>query len=123
RSALAAAIRVARAGQPINRIGRAIQGVANTHRLRIIENLGGHGVGRSLHEEPEHILGFYDSRDRRVLHEGMVIAIEPFLSTKSKTVSEADDGWTLLGAPGNLSAQFEHTILITRGAPIILTVH
>ncbi len=123
RTALSEAIKVARAGQPLNRIGRAIEQVANTHRLRIIENLGGHGVGRAIHEEPEHILGFYDPRDQRVLKEGMVIAIEPFLSTKSRTVSESDDGWTLVGMPGNLSAQFEHTMIITRGAPIVVTVH
>lgn len=123
RIALAEAIKVARAGQPLNRIGRAIEQVANTHRLRIIENLGGHGVGRAIHEEPEHILGFYDPRDQRVLKEGMVIAIEPFLSTKSRTVSESDDGWTLVGMPGNLSAQFEHTMIITRSEPIVVTVH
>ncbi len=74
-------------------------------------------------EEPEHILGFYDPRDQRVLKEGMVIAIEPFLSTKSRTVSESDDGWTLVGMPGNLSAQFEHTMIITRSEPIVVTVH
>lgn len=123
RAALTAAIRVAKAGQPINQIGRTIQGVARTYQLRIIENLAGHGVGRAIHEAPEQILGFFDSRDRRVLQEGMVIAIEPFLSTKSRTVSEAEDGWTLVGVPGNLSAQFEHTIIVTRGAPIIVTVH
>lgn len=123
RVALAEAMKVARAGQPLNRIGRAIEQVANTHRLRIIENLGGHGVGRSIHEEPEHIVGYYDPRDQRVLKEGMVIAIEPFLSTKSRTVTEADDGWTLVGMPGNLSAQFEHTMIITRSDPIVVTVH
>jgi methionyl aminopeptidase len=123
RTALSEAIKVARAGQPLNRIGRAIEQVANTHRLRIIENLGGHGVGRAIHEEPEHIPGFYDPRDQRVLKEGMVIAIEPFLSTKSRAVSESDDGWTLVGMPGNLSAQFEHTMIITRSAPIVVTVH
>ncbi len=123
RTALSEAIKVARAGQPLNRIGRAIEQVANTHRLRIIENLGGHGVGRAIHEDPEHILGFYDPRDQRVLKEGMVIAIEPFLSTKSRVVSESDDGWTLVGMPGNLSAQFEHTMIITRGEPIVVTVH
>lgn len=123
RTALAEAIKVARAGQPLNRIGRAIEQVANTHRLRIIENLGGHGVGRAIHEAPENILGFYDPRDQRVLKEGMVIAIEPFLSTKSRTVSESDDGWTLVGTPGNLSAQYEHTMIITRSEPIVVTVH
>lgn len=123
RTALSEAIKVARAGQPLNRIGRAIEQIANTHRLRIIENLCGHGVGRAIHEEPEHIAGFYNPRDQRVLKEGMVIAIEPFLSTKSRTVTEADDGWTLVGMPGNLSAQFEHTMIITRGEPIVVTVH
>lgn len=123
RVALAEAMKVARAGQPLNRIGRAIEQVANTHRLRIIENLGGHGVGRAIHEEPEHIVGYYDPRDQRVLKEGMVIAIEPFLSTKSRTVTEDDDGWTLVGMPGNLSAQFEHTMIITRSDPIVVTVH
>ena len=51
----------------------------------------------------------------------MVIAIEPFLSTKSTVVEEAEDGWTLVGAEGNLSAQYEHTLIVTRGEPIILT--
>lgn len=123
RTALTEAIKVARAGQPINRIGRAIESVAKTHQLRIIENLGGHGVGRAIHEEPEHILGYYDAHDHRILKEGMVIAIEPFLSTKSRIVSETDDGWTLAGMPGNLSAQYEHTLIVTRGEPIIVTVH
>lgn len=123
RVALDEAIKVARAGQPLNRIGRAIERVAQTHRLRVIANLGGHGVGRAIHEEPEHILGFHDPRDQRMLKEGMVIAIEPFLSTKSRTVTEADDGWTLVGMPGNLSAQFEHTLIVTRGEPIVVTVH
>ncbi len=123
RAALSQAIKVARAGQPINRIGRAIERVAKTHRLRVIENLGGHGVGRAIHEEPENILGYCDQRDKSVLLEGMVIAIEPFLSTKSRKVSESDDGWTLVGMPGNLSAQFEHTLIVTRGDPIVVTVH
>ena len=123
RVALDEAMKVARAGQPLNHIGSAIERVAQTYRLRVIENLGGHGVGRAIHEEPENILGFHDPRDQRVLKEGMVIAIEPFLSTKSRTVTEAGDGWTLVGMPGNLSAQFEHTLIVTRGAPIVVTVH
>lgn len=62
------------------------------------------------------------TQDKRVLHNGLVIAIEPFLSTTSRYVSETDDGWTLSGARGNLSAQFEHTMVITKGKPIILTM-
>ena len=123
RMALSEAMKGARAGQPINGIGAAIERTAKTYGFRIIENLGSHGVGRALHEEPEYIAGYFDPSDQRILKEGMVITIEPFLSTKSRTVTEGADGWTLLGASGNLSAQYEHTMIITQGAPIILTQH
>ncbi len=123
RMALEQAMKQARAGQPINAIGAAIQRTAKSHGFRVIENLASHGVGRALHEEPAHILGYFDPKDRRVLHEGMVITIEPFLSTKSRVVTESIDGWTLVGAPGNLSAQYEHTMIITKGAPIVITQH
>lgn len=123
RMALAAAMKEARAGRPLNRIGAAIERTARHHGFRVIENLGSHGVGRALHEAPEHIAGYHDPRDTRVLKEGMVITIEPFLSTRSRQVTESADGWTLVGAPGNLSAQYEHTMIITRGEPIVVTRH
>ncbi|NML46633.1 type I methionyl aminopeptidase [Ramlibacter sp. G-1-2-2] len=123
RTALEQAMKQARAGRPLNGIGAAIERTAKTYGFKIIENLASHGVGRALHEEPEHIPGYFDPKDRRVLKEGMVITIEPFLSTKSRIVDEADDGWTLVGAPGNLSAQYEHTMIITRGEPIVVTRH
>lgn len=123
RTALEQAMKQARAGQPLNGIGAAIQRTAKTYGFRIIENLGSHGVGRALHEAPEHIPGYFDPADRRILKEGMVITIEPFLSTKSRVVSEASDGWTLIGMHGNLSAQYEHTMIITKGQPIVVTQH
>ncbi len=123
RSSLNEAMKCASAGKPINGIGAAIQRTAKTYGFRIIENLGSHGVGRALHEAPEHIPGYFDPSDRRILKEGMVITIEPFLSTKSRTVTEASDGWTLVGASGNLSAQYEHTMIITKGEPIVVTRH
>ncbi|MDH5823256.1 type I methionyl aminopeptidase [Luteimonas sp. RD2P54] len=123
RTALERAMRQARAGRPINGIGAAIQRTARTYGFRIIENLGSHGIGRALHEDPAHIAGYFDPADRRVLSEGMVITIEPFLSTRSRRVAEAADGWTLVGARGNLSAQYEHTMIITRGEPIVVTRH
>lgn len=123
RMALAEAMKHARAGQPLNGIGAAIQRTAKTYGFRIIENLGSHGVGRALHEAPEHIPGYFDPSDRRILEEGMVITIEPFLSTKSRVVTEASDGWTLVGSHGNLSAQYEHTMIVTRGHPIVVTQH
>src|SRR5690554_4129671 len=87
RQALAAAMQAARAGAPLNGIGAAIERTARQHRFRVIENLGSHGVGRALHEAPDHIPGYRAPRDRRVLTEGMVITIEPFLSTKSRQVT------------------------------------
>jgi methionyl aminopeptidase len=121
RQALDEACLYASAGKPINGIGKSIQQVAKQKGFKIIKNLCGHGVGKSLHEAPKEIHGFYVRQDKRLLKEGMVIAVEPFLSTKSQFVSEADDGWTLTGKTGNLSAQFEHTMVITKGKPIILT--
>ena len=115
--------RFARAGRPIRGIGAAIERTAKAYGLRVIENLGSHGVGRALHEEPEHIAGYFDPSDKRLLAEGMVITIEPFLSTRSRTVQDTGDGWTLAGAAGNLSAQYEHTMIITRGAPLVVTLH
>ncbi len=123
RMALQNAMQQARAGQPINGIGAAIERTAKTYGFKIIENLGSHGVGRALHEEPEHIAGYFDRTDTRILTEGMVITIEPFLSTKSRVVTETSDGWTLVGARGNLSAQYEHTMIITKGEPIVVTQH
>lgn len=123
RTALAEAVKAARAGRPLNGIGAAIERTAKAYGFRVIENLGSHGVGRALHEEPEMIPGYFDPADQRLLKEGMVITIEPFLSTKSRLAKETSDGWTLAGAPGNLSAQYEHTMIITKAAPIVVTMH
>ncbi len=121
RKALEAAMQRASAGQPMHGIGAAIQRTAEKHGFQVFENLGSHGIGRALHEAPEHIAGYYDPTDRRRLKEGMVITIEPFLSTRSRLVKEQPDGWTLVGARGNLSAQYEHTMIITKGKPIVVT--
>lgn len=121
RAALEAALAVVRAGERINVIGQAIQATALGSGFQVVENLGSHGIGRKLHDAPGFIQGYDDPGDRRVLKEGMVITIEPFLSTRSRRLKQAADGWTLRGAPDNLSAQYEHTLIITRGAPILCT--
>lgn len=122
KTALDLALTKVQAGMSINSIGKAIQSVAKAHRFKVIRNLAGHGLGRSLHEEPEGIAGYYDSNDHRKLYAGQVIAVEPFLSTRSTQVEERGDGWTLVGHPSNISAQFEHTVIVTKGAPIITTL-
>lgn len=113
-------IAAAIAGRPLNGIGRAIEKVAKQKGYTVIRNLGSHGVGRALHEEPKFIASFDNPRERRRLEEGMVITIEPFLSTGAQMVQDGGDGWTLL-TPDHWTAQFEHTIVITKNEPIVLT--
>lgn len=120
--ALELAIDVASAGKPINGIGRAIETHARKNNLTVIENLGSHGVGRALHEEPGFIPGFFDPKDKRVLTENLVITIEPFLSTGAREVFDTGDGWTLATSKRYLTAQYEHTMVITKGRPLIMTL-
>lgn len=121
RTALNNAIAAAQAGRPMNVIGQAVEAEARRGKFSIIANLAGHGVGRSIHEAPSEVLNYYDPRDRRKLKEGMVITIEPFLSTGATHVFEGSDGWTLRTPDGSLSCQYEHTIVITKGKPVIIT--
>ena len=111
----------ARDGQLLSNIGKAIQKVAKEKGFKIVKNLCSHGVGRALHEDPKEIRGYFEPRDQRRLHEGLVITIEPFLATKANSALDGEDGWTLLGPKGNLSAQYEHTMIITKGKPILVT--
>lgn len=119
--ARAAGMVAARAGQRINIVSRAIERVAQRSGFRVLRNLCSHGVGAALHEEPT-IRNYYDPRDTEQLLEGQVITIEPFLSTKNTRVKELEDGWTLVGSPGSLFAQYEHTIVVTRGEAIVITL-
>lgn len=109
----------ARAGEPLRHIGRAVQRRARRNGFTVIENLNGHGTGRNLWEQPS-VPSYEDPGDRTRLWEGLVLAIEPFLSTGARWADEADDGWTLQ-TPGHLTAQFEHTVVVTNGRPLILT--
>jgi methionyl aminopeptidase len=122
RQALASAVAVARAGSRINRIGYTIATIAEKHGFTVIENLGSHGVGRALHEEPGFIPGYYDKGDKRILTANQVITIEPFISSGAKQVVENGDGWTLVTGPGVFTAQYEHTLVITKGKPLIMTL-
>lgn len=108
-------------GQKLNEIGRAMENEARKNGLTVIHNLCSHGVGRALHEEPDQIPGYYDKKDRRLLQEGTVITVEPFVSTGARNVIDSGDGWTLVN-PRHFTAQYEHTIVITRGKPLIMTL-
>lgn len=110
----------ARAGQPVNVIGKAVEREAKKHGLNIIEGLNGHGVGAWIHEDPS-VPNIYYPSERTRLQEGQVITIEPFLATKSHQYAEDEDGWTLRLAQGGHGAQFEHTFMVTKGAPVVFT--
>lgn len=120
RAALTDAIAQVRAGAPVRNIGRAVERRAKRSGFRVIRNLCGHGVGRHIHEEPQ-IPNIFERNNPVVLHEGLVMTIEPFFSTSATFTIESDDGWTLRTPDGSIGAQFEHTMVVTNGEPIIIT--
>ena len=121
RAALNDAMQEVRAGAPIRNIGRAVEKRAKRAGFRVVRDLCGHGVGRHIHEPPN-VPNTFDRRNSDVLHEGLVITIEPFLTTGATSIFEAEDGWTLRTPDGSIGAQFEHTMIVTRGAPLVLTL-
>lgn len=109
-------------GVRIADIGKLIETRAKKAGYVVIRDLGGHGVGRSLHEEPDAIMNFYDRHDKsRRFRKDSVVAIETFISTQSSFIETAADGWAFTGNKGGFVAQHEHTLLVTSGKPIILT--
>ncbi|TVX93165.1 type I methionyl aminopeptidase [Paenibacillus agilis] len=109
-------------GVRLNEIGKTIQQEAKDRGYAVINNLCSHGIGKALHEYPQQILPYYEKGDKRTLKEGLVLTIEPFLSTEADFVLQQSDGWTLKVPDQSFVAQFEHTIIITKDEPIILTV-
>jgi methionyl aminopeptidase len=122
KATLLKAVQSARAGRPLNAIGKTVQQEASRRGFNVIYELTGHGIGHSLHEQPGEIWNFYNPRDHRVLKDGLVLAIEPFLTTGQGRIKEERDGWSLRTADNAIAAQFEHTIIVTRNEPIILTL-
>jgi methionyl aminopeptidase len=101
-------------------IGKAVINTARKHGLTVIKNLTGHGIGRSIHEAPDHIYNYHEPWDDELLKTGMVIAFEPFISTDEEEVHQLDDGWTYV-TNKSFVAQLEHTIIITKDGPVIIT--
>lgn len=108
-------------GIKISDIGHIIETEAKKRGYMVIKNLGGHGVGRSLHEQPDEIMNYKNRYDQRRFKKNSVVAIETFISTNSTYATELIDGWTMVGNKGGFMAQHEHTIVVTDGKPIILT--
>ncbi len=108
-------------GVRISDIGHLIENEARKSGFKVIKNLGGHGIGRSLHEHPDELLNYKNGFDHRRFKKNSVVAIETFISTTSTYADTLNDGWTMIGNKGGYMAQHEHTIVVTDGRPIILT--
>lgn len=112
---------VAKDGAKVSDVSYAIQSFAEANGYSVVRDLVGHGVGFQLHEDPQ-VPNFVDKAHDAPLVEGMTIAIEPMVCEKAFATSVDADGWTVRTADGGLSAHFEHTVAITKGAPEILTL-
>lgn len=108
-------------GVKISDIGHIMETEAKKKGFKVIKNLGGHGIGRSLHEQPDELMNYKNRFDQRRFKKNSVVAIETFISTTSTYSTELNDGWTMVGNKGGFMAQHEHTIVVTDGKPIVLT--
>lgn len=114
------ALAAARLGNRTKDIGRAVEREVRRRGFQVVPELGGHGIGRTIHEPPS-VPNFADPLARHILTEGLVITIEPIIAAGTGRVSLDRDGWTVRTADGSLSAHYEHTIVITHSEPVLLT--
>jgi methionyl aminopeptidase len=121
KKAFEAGLKKAKPGSKKSRIGKVVFQTARENGLTVIKNLTGHGIGRTIHEAPDHIYNYNDTWDDELLKEGMVIAFEPFISTFEEEVFQKEDGWTYV-TEKSFVAQYEHTIILTKDGPIITTL-
>lgn len=119
-AAFEAALSVARAGNRVNMIGRAVQDTVTRSGFSVVPSLEGHGVGRAIHEPPN-VPNVFNRRQKDVLTEGLVITIEPLIAAGSGAVYQDVDGWTIRTNDGSITAHHEHTLVITSGEPVLLT--
>jgi len=121
KKAFEAGLKKAKPGSKKSGIGKVVFQTARENGLTVIKNLTGHGIGRTIHEAPDHIYNYNDTWDNELLKEGMVIAFEPFISTFEEEVFQEEDGWTYV-TEKSFVAQLEHTIIITKNGPIVVTL-
>lgn len=121
RRAMELGVAQVRSGRPLAEIGNAVGRFAAKRGYSLIRNLASHGVGRSLHEYPEEI-ATWPNRDRRRIHRGLVLTVEPFLSLGGRMAVQDSDGWTLRAAPKALAVQYEHTVVATDRGPLVVTL-
>lgn len=114
------AMLVARAGFRVSEIGRMVEREVRRSGFSVIRELGGHGIGRTIHEEPR-VPNYPAPEAHHILTEGLVITVEPIIAAGSGRAMMEKDGWTVSTADRSASAHYEHTLVITKGAPILVT--
>ncbi|EJN04537.1 type I methionyl aminopeptidase [Phyllobacterium sp. YR531] len=122
RRAMWAGIRQVEAGKSLGAIGQAVGEFAQKNRYTLVRNLCSHGVGYALHEDPEEIATWPDKTERRIMNDGLVFTIEPFLSIGADFARDGDDPWTLFSEPHAPTVQYEHTVIATRQGPLVVTL-
>jgi methionyl aminopeptidase len=119
-AAFRAGLAVVRAGVRVSEIGRAVEREVRRCGFRVVPDLAGHGVGRTIHEPPT-VPNQWNPLQRDVLTEGLVLTVEPLIAAGAARAITAPDGWTIRTSDGSLAAHHEHTIVVTRGRPVVLT--
>ncbi len=114
------AMPVARAGNRVSDIGRAVEKEVKDSGFFVVRELCGHGIGRTIHERPS-VPNWPDPSSDEILTEGLVITVEPIIASRSGRAVLARDGWTMRTPDHGLAAHYEHTVVITRGEPLLLT--
>ncbi|MBJ6127705.1 type I methionyl aminopeptidase [Microvirga splendida] len=122
RRALWVGLRQVGADRPLAGIGQAIGQFAEKNGYTLVRNLASHGIGHSLHEEPKEIATWPDRSERRIMNEGLVFTVEPFLSLGAEWAEDGDDPWTLFSEPRAPTVQYEHTVVATRNGPLVVTL-
>ncbi len=122
RRAMWTGLRQVGTGKPLAGIGRAVGAFARQNGYTLVRNLASHGVGLSLHEEPTEIATWPDVSERRIIGDGLVFTVEPFLSLGAEFAEDGEDPRTLYSQPRALTVQYEHTVVATRNGPLILTM-
>ena len=120
RAAFAQGSRAARAGALLSEIGRQVEAEVRRRGFTVLRELHGHGIGRTIHEPPE-VANYYEPSHRQRLTDGLVLTLEPLISAGTGGIAMSSDRWTIRTLDGSLAAHHEHTMVITRGRPILVT--
>jgi methionyl aminopeptidase len=120
RAAFRRGARAARAGNQVRQIGREVEAEVRRRGFTVLRELGGHGVGRAIHEEPQ-VLNYDAPWNHARLHEGLVLTIEPIIAAGRGRTVLSSDRWTIRTADGSLTAHYEHSLVVTKDRPLLLT--